>query len=183
MSGETPTMSPGAHLEVGRGKGLYNHHGIYISNDRVIDFSGEGPKDKSQEHIRARSYADFCGGDSPPDEVQYPRPNLAGAVMRPVRPLPPEEVVDRAEWLVRQPTAGRYNLFASNCEHLAVWCKTGAFESSQVRKFFRIPLLGGLLALIYNFLPLDTWMKLLDKYPGYGKWQASSIEEGGNGPS
>jgi hypothetical protein len=182
MTGEAPGISAGAHLKVGRGKGLYDHHGIYISADRVIDFSGEGSGDKSQARIRARSYADFCGADFP-SEMQYPQPHLAGLAMPPVPALPPEEVIDRAEWLVRQPTAGRYNLLGSNCEHLAVWCKTGVFESSQVRKWFLLPGLGAIAALIYNFLPLGTWKKLLDQYPGCGNWQANSIEEGGNGAS
>lgn len=29
-----------------------------------------------------------------------------------------------------------YNLITNNCEHFAMWCKTGVSESSQVKQIF-----------------------------------------------
>ncbi|MBR1485765.1 MAG: lecithin retinol acyltransferase family protein, partial [Synergistaceae bacterium] len=40
-----------------------------------------------------------------------------------------EETVSRARSKIGQ---GGYNLALNNCEHFAVWCKTGVKESSQV---------------------------------------------------
>jgi hypothetical protein len=48
----------------------------------------------------------------------------------------PEQVVDRAEWLLHnQPPP--YQLGYRNCESIAVWCATGDFESFQVKAFMR----------------------------------------------
>ncbi len=52
-------------------------------------------------------------------------------------PLPAEEVVDRAEWLVHhQFPASFYTLVGTNCEHIAMWCATGAAGSLQARRVF-----------------------------------------------
>ena len=45
----------------------------------------------------------------------------------------PEETVKRARSKLGE---GDYNFFTHNCEHFAVWCKTGKHESSQVSDFF-----------------------------------------------
>ena len=44
----------------------------------------------------------------------------------------PEETVERAESRLGERA---YNIATNNCEHFAVWCKTGKSESSQVKKF------------------------------------------------
>jgi hypothetical protein len=43
---------------------------------------------------------------------------------------------------------GVYGLFTNNCEHFAVWCKTGIKKSSQVSEFIKnlsLAAIGGLL--------------------------------------
>lgn len=46
-----------------------------------------------------------------------------------------EETVNRAR---SQIGTGDYNLFSHNCEHFAIWCKTGIHESMQVKKALQI---------------------------------------------
>jgi hypothetical protein len=45
--------------------------------------------------------------------------------------LPPEEVVQRA---LSKLGEEEYDLFTNNCEHFAIWCKTGSLVSDQVTK-------------------------------------------------
>ncbi len=198
----------GDHIRVRRG--LYYHHGIYISDDRVIDFSGGSLCAKYQASVRACTFQEFAGSDTA-EIVCYPKPGLLGLALPPANASPRKEIVDRAEWLLRQPTAGRYNLLGSNCEHVASWCATGYYESLQVRQVFgstgilalsylatykslpaglrnpRLIVTMGLVLMagpiIYNVIPYLAWKKLLAQYPGYGNWQPSLIERGDNGPS
>ena len=44
----------------------------------------------------------------------------------------PEETVERARDKLGE---GGYNFFTHNCEHFAVWCKTGELRSSQVSDY------------------------------------------------
>lgn len=44
----------------------------------------------------------------------------------------PQETVERARSCIGQ---RRYNLLTQNCEHFAVWCKTGVEKSEQISKF------------------------------------------------
>ena len=95
--------------------GLYSHHGIDCGDGTVIHYwPDETPFSSSVQrttikefaeggHVGVRSYA-VCD--------------------------PPETVVGRA---VRSLGARGFNPLTSNCEHFAVWCKTGAVERSQIR--------------------------------------------------
>lgn len=50
----------------------------------------------------------------------------------------PQETVERARSCIGQ---GEYDLLTQNCEHFAMWCKTGVKESAQVERLEE--LLGG----------------------------------------
>jgi hypothetical protein len=149
--------TPGTHIKVRRrdpvlGLLPYEHHGICLSACEVIEFGGSKPR----TYVRRVSLEDFRKGET------------VGTVHHPVRwmwltyspLLPPEEVIDRAEWLLaNQPPS--YQLGYRNCESIALWCATGDFESFQVKKFMlgKIP------------LSMATLM-LLNKKPSVGKWLA-----------
>lgn len=47
----------------------------------------------------------------------------------------PEETVERARQCNGKE---KYNLLANNCEHFAIWCKTGVKESIQVKKIYEV---------------------------------------------
>jgi hypothetical protein len=121
----------GDHIRVRR-FGLYWHHGVYIDDDRVIEFGGGTLVEKYRALIRPITLGDFERG-SLSSKVCYPRRAFFG-LRRMTEPLPPDEIARRAEYLGTCRTQGLYNLLASNCEHLAGWCVAGqeGFVSLQV---------------------------------------------------
>lgn len=63
----------------------------------------------------------------------------------------PEETIARARTRIGET---KYGLLTNNCEHFAMWCKTGVKESLQVQ-FFEMLLEQGLLALTpVRFIPI-----------------------------
>jgi hypothetical protein len=131
---QPPTFSPGDHLEVRRGW-LYMHHGIYVSEDRVIQFGGR-VSDKPRATIMAVPLAEFAkGGRMRVVREVGPRTDsrLRTAEL-------PERVVQKAEWLLEHHSEwlsrrswSRYNVFGNNCEHAATFCANyGRAESVQV---------------------------------------------------
>jgi hypothetical protein len=115
-------MARGDHIFVYRLG--YSHHGIDYGDDRVIHFDST-PWRKLMAasgwprrcRIREVSRQQFSGGC----EV-HARPYQVGD--------DPDTVIRRARSRLGEEA---YDLLANNCEHFAVWCKTGRPESSQVR--------------------------------------------------
>ena len=100
----------------------YSHHGIDLGNGNVIHFDA-GPWRKLVSHstdapptIRESSFEQFARGR----EVQLRLYDLLDD---------PEVVVRRAKSRLGEEG---YELFNNNCEHFAVWCKTGQAHSTQV---------------------------------------------------
>ena len=70
-------------------------------------------------------------------------PDTIGLVLRLIESLnrlnyhlySPEETVQRAKSKIGE---RRYNLVFNNCEHFAVWCKTGLSESRQINELIRM---------------------------------------------
>ena len=129
------TFDPGDHIKVRRL--LYTHNGIYVNEGRVIDFSGgRSILEKPKALVQARTLREFEGRRGRAEKVQPTEKFLGGLGFWPPPEWehPPEEVVRRAEALCRVATTqGAYRLSGSNCEHIANWCKSGAYESKQVR--------------------------------------------------
>jgi Lecithin retinol acyltransferase len=128
-------FSYGDHLTVRRPG--FAHHGIYVSDDRVIDFGGYDLRARHRHGVRAVTLQQFARGGKV-DVVRHPG---AGGIFGPdwlPGPLPPERIVGEAERLAKIGFEGKFTLFGSNCEHFANWCETGNyFESLQTKKFFR----------------------------------------------
>ncbi len=115
-------MASGDHVFVYCG--AYSHHGIDCGDGRVIHFDSTPwqklagvSKSRCPAMIKCVSLADFSQG---------------------------REVLVRDYWLSvsSEVTVTRawsrvgeqgYHLFDNNCEHFAVWCKTGRSDSTQVR--------------------------------------------------
>ena len=114
---------PGESIRVRRTKfwGLvsYDHVGICLGNGVVSDYHGENKKDAA---IRLVSM-DMFAGDGQVEKVPYPEGEC----------LPPYETVARALGDVGSDLGG-YSLPVNNCEHRANWCKTGKWESRQVKQ-------------------------------------------------
>jgi Lecithin retinol acyltransferase len=113
-------FQPGNHLKVRRPRG-YDHHGIYISDDRVIQFgSGITLTDKSRTAVSAVTLAEFAQGGTATVE-RHGYESILDTGYHP----PADEgwkVVARAEFLLKLQHRLPYNLIGHNCEIIANMC-------------------------------------------------------------
>lgn len=99
----------------------YSHHGIDCGNDRVIHFNSDplrklGNSAANPARVIEVNRQEFAKGR----EIQVRRYELSDD---------PDIVITRARQKLGD--AG-YELFHNNCEHFAMWCKTGSAASTQV---------------------------------------------------
>jgi hypothetical protein len=119
---------------------MYDHHGIYVSDDRVIQFgSGVRLRNKGGVGIDVVPLADFeqdgtarvvRHGYSSPFSGWHPPADESW------------KIVERAEFLLKLQPRLPYNLIGHNCEHIANMCIFGGWtESYQARRSFgaRVP--------------------------------------------
>lgn len=135
----------------------YNHYGVYSGNNRVIHYC----KDENgmcDGIIKETSLYDFLDGDSlyickfNEDDIiailnKYWGVGLIGMLASKFllagneqyrsasRIFSPKETVSRARSRIGE---GGYSLIFHNCEHFALWCKTGVSTSEQVRNILRL---------------------------------------------
>ena len=102
-------MAAADHLEVPRQHGLFNHHGIDLGDGTVAHYL------EGREILRS-SLADFSQGQ-PVSVVGHDEASTPGVTLR------------RAMGRIGEQN---YNLLFNNCEHFAIWCKTGRHRSTQV---------------------------------------------------
>jgi hypothetical protein len=133
----------GAHLRVRRRIG-YWHHGIYDNDTRVIQFGGR-VSDKRQANIQGVTLQVFENG-SVAKVVNHPR--LLGPWGS--EPDSPDVILGRAEWLLANHPASRYNVIGWNCEHVANSCVNRWTESSQVLSTLGLHFLLGIPFTLYN---------------------------------
>lgn len=138
---------------IGVHRGVYDHYGIYTGRGKVIHFSNEGSDFGGDIRVRRATLSQFKNGASNvfvvdfeayrdylenPGLLDLLEEGIVGSALRKlfgretITIYSPEETVERAE---SQLGKGKYNLVVNNCEHFAVWCKTGVHESSQVQRF------------------------------------------------
>ncbi len=132
----TGRFTRGDHLQIWRSVGRigYYHHGIYISDERVIQF-GRGIRGKRSATVCAVSLEKFeCGGTA---KVVPHRGRTWWGAPR-FEEIPREKTVLRAERLAATHPEGLYDLFGYNCEQAANFCSTNSYESYQVRGFFTV---------------------------------------------
>ena len=97
------------------------HHGIDLGDGTVAHYL-EG------EQILRSSLEDFCSGESP-QVIDHTQADPTGLTLR------------RAMSRIGEQ---RYNLLFNNCEHFAVWCKTGQHRSGQVERALGSGAIGAL---------------------------------------
>lgn len=138
----------------------YRHFGVFSGNNKVIHYvkSNEDPLDGV---IKETSIQKFLGDDKNLhvcyfndkgkriSEFHYDNFNLPSkggefdwlrmayeiysfVKSDEVKLYSPKETVARARSKIGE---HGYNLLLDNCEHFAVWCKTGLYKSEQVEKF------------------------------------------------
>jgi hypothetical protein len=117
----TQKAQQGDHIRVSRG--VYNHHGIYISDSEVIHFSSHDDDNLLGEgnEVIATSLRQFLRSGTlevkiyTSDEQKdlYPVANIV-------------------RWAKDSLGDSGYHLAFNNCEHFANWCTLGRFHSQQV---------------------------------------------------
>ena len=129
---EIKKPSYGDQIRVNRG--MYTHHGIFISEDSVIHFAPPGNTDVL-DPSKARVI------NTPLNEF------LKGGVLE-VRVYTDEELKRKRspKVIVAEALAhlgeGGYNIISNNCEHFSNLCAFGKKESNQVEAVFSL-LFGG----------------------------------------
>jgi len=103
-------------------RGLYKHYGIYISDNRIINFAPKSgfELNPKEAFIQATNPENFLRGGTLEIDTSSPAK------------YSPEETIKRAEDCVGT-NKEKYNLVFNNCEHFARWCKSGVSTSHQVR--------------------------------------------------
>ncbi|MEO4052762.1 lecithin retinol acyltransferase family protein [Solibacillus sp. CAU 1738] len=131
------TPVKGNHIRVSRG--LYTHHGVYISNNEVIHFTGQeddNVMDWSKNEVIQSTLERFLLNGKL--EVKLYTDEELNDV------YPVDEIVQYARHCIGDQG---YNLIFNNCEHFANVCTLGRFKSHQVEKVLggvRVGILGKL---------------------------------------
>jgi hypothetical protein len=133
-------MPAADHLQVPRQHGLFDHHGIDLGDGTVAHYL-EGRQ-------ILRSPLEEFSREQPVSVVAYAESEVSpvGVTLRRAMARLGEQ---------------RYNLVFNNCEHFAIWCKTGRHRSTQVEGWLHTGSLGALA--IGQFVPaaLLTAVRLL----------------------
>lgn len=122
------TPQKGDHIRVQRMNGLYAHHGIYVSDEEVIHFTGKDDDsilDWSKPEVIQTDLAYFLKGGTL-EVKEYTDEEFADLYS-------PEQIVTYARVCLGDKG---YNLIFNNCEHFANVCTLGRFRSHQVEKVF-----------------------------------------------
>ena len=139
---------------VHRMRGLYDHYGIYTGNGGMIHYadpSGDFGTDivvhrttlekfkEDSEYLFVIDFDKFIKKNKvnifdiiTPLGINVSKLLIALLGSSNYRIYSPEETVKRAESRLGE---RNYSIAMNNCEHFAVWCKTGVSESTQVENF------------------------------------------------
>lgn len=116
----------GDHIRVMRIGGLYAHHGIYVSDDEVIHFTGKDSDsvlDWSKCEVIKTDLATFLKGGTV-EVKEYTDEEFQDLYL-------PEQIVIYARSCIGDKG---YHLAFNNCEHFANVCTLGRFRSQQVER-------------------------------------------------
>lgn len=108
------------------GRNLYQHYGVYAGYHKIIHYvKGNSPLDG---RIAETSIEEFCDGDT----LYIAEDDTLLSIFQDADVTStfygPRKTVQRARSMIGK---GDYNLFNHNCEHFAIWCKTGHLKSTQ----------------------------------------------------
>ena len=148
---------------IGVSRMLYDHYAIYVGNNRVVHYAAPDNEIGRNATIHEADFDEFMGsgktyfilsfcGKYPVrvhSSTSFTVTDSYRQLYRPVnhsgkinyRIFTPEETIKRAYSRIGET---RYNLLTNNCEHFALWCKTGIAMSSQVEIFKSLVLNGQL---------------------------------------
>ena len=118
----------GSHLISQRVNGIYTHHGIYVGNKKVIEYSGFSEGFNINDIIPIEQ----CNR-SPISIVsleEFTKGNGFKIKLHPNSKSSKEEIVKRAYEKLNEK---KYNLFFNNCEQFAIYCIYGIASSKQTQ--------------------------------------------------
>jgi hypothetical protein len=116
---------------------LIRHYGVYAGKCRVIHYAGENGIFDANIGIREISLKQFAK-DGKYGVVQFSGKHTWA------KQFSGKETVRRARSRIGEKS---YNLIFNNCEHFALWCKTGKSKSRQVEKAATIAIVLGTIAV------------------------------------
>lgn len=153
---------------------IYDHYAVYIGGNRVIHYAAENSDLNGKKTIHEAPMSEFLRDSKHYFVLHFDRAGkgpfkiqsktsfilddfvVANSIkleyMEGYRLYSAEETVERAKRrIIEERENGRtYNIITNNCEHFAVWCKTGVHNSRQVQNVFEI---------IVNSLPYGPVVK------------------------
>lgn len=148
-------LEPGDVIGVVRKKALnmYEHYAVYLGEGKVVHYSGTGADFGGRICVHVDTLVDFLKDDDDyfvlffhksfvsPRKIQVKTSfNMNDVSLdyqlclkkgNEYKLYSPKETMERALSRVGE---DKYNLLLNNCEHFAVWCKTGVSESYQVKR-------------------------------------------------
>lgn len=119
----------GDHIRVKRMHGLYTHHGIYVSDNEVIHFTGtddDNIMDSSKNMVISSDLNFFLKGGEL-EVKEYTDEEFQELYA-------PDQIVAYARSCLGD---DGYNLIFNNCEHFANVCTLGRFRSHQVERLLQ----------------------------------------------
>lgn len=143
-------LMPGDIVAVNRSGGRYQHFGVYIGRGRVVHYSPKTSDFSLSDPatVCLVSFERFLNGDRSycvlrftadgghiydgPHDPSLDRESPLEKSIRKARGYhlySPEETVNRA---LSRLGESRYDILTNNCEHFAIWCKTGVSDSYQL---------------------------------------------------
>ena len=124
---KNPVM--GDHIRVKRMHGIYTHHGIYVSDNEVIHFTGtddDSIMDSSKNRVISSDLNFFLKGGEL-EVKEYTDEEFQDLYA-------PDQIVTYARSCLGD---GDYNVIFNNCEHFANVCTLGRFRSHQVERLLQ----------------------------------------------
>lgn len=154
-------------IGVHRVGGLYDHYGVFETEERIYEYAAEAG-DMGNPEVRVSTLKKFLGDSDSYFVLVFPESHaLPGKLSVPVEGSPllpdglgldtsllallkelnrqgatgdyhlysPEETIQRAQSRLGEK---KYNLALNNCEHFALWCKTGIRESHQAEAVLKL---------------------------------------------
>lgn len=166
---------------IGVNRGIYEHYGIYLGNDEVIHYAPLNSSelgDSSNNVIHIAPMKDFLNDKTEVFVLDFPDKNgkpvkvgenvfrfdlmdFVKIIKRPKKRFEdfilgssynvfsPEETIERAKTRLGEK---KYDLITNNCEHFAIWAKTGIKESKQVKDVIEVVGSVSVVIPVYNIL-------------------------------
>ncbi len=140
---------------IGVSRGAYEHYAVYAGNGRVIHYAGESADFSGKISIHEAPFEEFLKNSTDyfvvtfegryPVKIHASTKFISDSCLNCCNiewkeKFSPEETLKRAYSRVGE---CKYSIVTNNCEHFAMWCKTGNAESTQVRRIAQYLITAG----------------------------------------